>query len=140
MIQTKKGLSDVVTNVLIILLVLVAVFVVWTFVQPFIRGASSSVQGADQCLTVQIEPVSCATDGTVTVRRNAGSGQVVNFGIQATDASGASTVTRADRQINELESSTIRAPTGTTVRAFAVVRTDDPNGRTCAPSTTSVQC
>ena len=55
----KKGLSDVITTVLIILLTLAAVVLIWTFLQPTIKNSVSGVQGQSDCLTAQVEPINC---------------------------------------------------------------------------------
>lgn len=41
--MNKRGMSDIITNVLIILLVLVAIGIVWSFVAPTLRQASSGI-------------------------------------------------------------------------------------------------
>ena len=56
---SKRGLSDVVTTVLIILLVVASVVTIWAFIQPTLKNAGSSVQKGTVCLTNSIEPVSC---------------------------------------------------------------------------------
>ncbi len=53
----RKGVSEVVANVLIVLLVIVGVAVIWAVVKPTIQKASDTVQS--DCFTVQVEPQSC---------------------------------------------------------------------------------
>lgn len=57
--RNKKGLSDVVATVLIILLVVAAVSAIWLFIQPTLKGAGKGIQKGAICLTNTIEPVSC---------------------------------------------------------------------------------
>ena len=68
----KKGLSEVVTNVLIILLVVVAVGLLWRFVLPLLSG--DKLQQAGLCLEAKIEPTKCINYGAnlvnATVHRN----------------------------------------------------------------------
>lgn len=83
MINTKRGLSDIITNVLIILLVLVAVGIIWAFVRPAIQGGAQQVAGASDCLAVNVVPTACA-DGAgatwdVTLRRGAGSSNIDSY-------------------------------------------------------------
>ena len=66
MILNKKGLSDVVTTVLIILLVLAAVALIWGFLYPFFKGTGSQITGATSCMNLQMETVSCLSDGAAT--------------------------------------------------------------------------
>ncbi len=55
--KNKKGLSEVVTAVLLILLAIVAIAIVWGFVRLSLQNTGSQLTGA--CLTVDIEPISC---------------------------------------------------------------------------------
>ena len=57
--QNKKGLSDVVTTVLIILLVLAAVAAVWAFINNLISQGGSAVEAQGQCIGLKIEPAVC---------------------------------------------------------------------------------
>ena len=79
MINNKKGLSDIVTTVLIILLVAVAVAAVWAFVAPSLSGTGKQFTKTQVCISNIIEPVTCeelddaevsddkSTEGTGTV-------------------------------------------------------------------------
>jgi len=73
--MNKKGISAIVANVLIVLLVVAGVVLLWTAVRPTIEQAGEQV-GAD-CVTLDLEVVSCdVTANSVSVRRNAGSGDL----------------------------------------------------------------
>ena len=65
--QNKKGLSDVITNVLIILLVLIAIGIIASFVIPMVRNAGNQAQTVQDCLNVKVTPVSCklTTNGVI---------------------------------------------------------------------------
>ena len=63
MINNKKGLSDIVTTVLIILLVAVAVAAVWAFVAPSLSGTGKQFTKTQVCISNIIEPITCETDG-----------------------------------------------------------------------------
>ena len=67
----KRGLSDVVSTVLIILLVVAAVAAVWVFIQPTLRNAGGAVERGQVCISSTVEPVSCVKNGT--------SGYVVSY-------------------------------------------------------------
>jgi len=69
--SNKKGLSDVVTTVLIVLLTLVAIAILWSFLQPMFTRSGTKIQQAEACLTASLEVSSC-TVTSVTVKRNAG--------------------------------------------------------------------
>ena len=59
MIQNKKGLSDIVTTALIILLVAVAVAAIWAFVSPALRGTGIQFTKTQVCISNVIEPITC---------------------------------------------------------------------------------
>ena len=65
----KKGLSDIITNVLIILLVLVAITIIWFFIKPTIERGAGQLPGAGDCITLRLEPQRCAgaTSGSVVI-------------------------------------------------------------------------
>ena len=66
MIRNKKGLSDIVTTVLIILLVAVAVAAVWAFVSPSLRGTGTQFTKTQTCISNVVEPIECKIKGTST--------------------------------------------------------------------------
>jgi len=59
MINQKRGLSDVVTVSLIILLAIAAVVIVWTFLRPTLENTGKEIAGAN-CLNVEAKAISCA--------------------------------------------------------------------------------
>lgn len=77
---SKRGLSDVVTTVLIVLLTIVAIGILWSFLQPMFTSSGQKVQTQQQCLALSLEVTGCqsyyvsATAGktNVTVKRNPG--------------------------------------------------------------------
>lgn len=75
--MSKKGLSGIVTVILFILLILVAIGIVWAFLNPFIGEGASEVASVGDCLQVRLEATSCSgnspTDYNVTVSRGADS-------------------------------------------------------------------
>ena len=64
MITNKKGLSDVVTTVLIILLVVAAIAVLWSFVGPTINKAGNQVNQQTFCLVNSVDIQSCTHKGS----------------------------------------------------------------------------
>jgi len=71
-LKSKKGLSDVVATVLIVLLAIAAIVIVWGFVSPFIKGTTNQADIQSKCLTAEVVPVSCTTAGVVNVQWKAG--------------------------------------------------------------------
>lgn len=91
--MNKRGLSGVVTVILIILLVLVAIGIIWSAIRPPIQETGDRLSG--DCLTLNVEAVSCKPNGVnpnawdVTFRRNAGAGSLTGIKLIFTDDSGA---------------------------------------------------
>ena len=73
--MNRRGLSDVVTTVLIILFAIVAVAVVGGIVMNQINKAGKNIDKASVCTENVIEPVTCisnSTGSTVALRRTTG--------------------------------------------------------------------
>lgn len=77
--SNKKGMSDVVTTVLIVLLSLIAVTLVWTFLSPLILKSGADITRSQACMSVNLEVTGCKINSTgtqgvynVTVKRSAG--------------------------------------------------------------------
>ncbi len=70
MFRQKRGLSDVVTVTLIILLAIAAVAIVWAFVRSTLEETGKQITGA--CITTSAKLIgTClASDGGVTVRND----------------------------------------------------------------------
>ncbi len=66
MIKNRKGMSDVVTTVLVILLVVIAVGIIWVFVQKPIQQAGTQIGKATACTSSSLELLSCKKDGPDT--------------------------------------------------------------------------
>jgi hypothetical protein len=151
MINSKRGLSDIVTNVLIILLVLVAVGIIWYFVQPFIRQGAQGIEGSKDCLTISVTPLSCShntTSGnyTVVVNRDTGAGNLQSIKLIFGDGTNTKVITRTTT-MSEFESATYMltstdVPISATELSIAAVATvqNDPDGRTCDAKPTKVTC
>jgi len=90
----KKGLSAIITTVLLILLVLIMIFVIWLLIRNFTQSGGEQVPYSSQCLKIGVEPVKCiyanncsfnlGTGGEtaivgVTVRRNSESGTLAGL-------------------------------------------------------------
>src|SRR3989344_181788 len=61
--KNRKGVSEVVANVLIVLLVIVVIAVILSVVKPTIERTADTVQS--DCFTVQVEPQSCTSVAAV---------------------------------------------------------------------------
>jgi flagellin-like protein len=76
MINDKKGLSEVVTTLIIILLVLVAIGIVWVVVNKVLQSGTEQTEISAKCLLIDIKATAaqCTAAGicNVTYKRNAG--------------------------------------------------------------------
>ncbi len=134
MITNKKGLSDIVTTALIILLVAVAVAAVWAFVAPALRGTGTQFTKTSVCVSNTIEPITCKTTGptsaampsgkfpfTVQVRRTLTDGVAVptEYDVFVGDSGSQVKVTTKDTET----SATPPANVGQTTAAIKIPRT-----------------
>jgi hypothetical protein len=102
----KRGLSDVITTVLIILVVMVAMVVVWNFVRIFLQSSSISTSAYTTSISVSEQSIvvdPSARKVTALVGRGAGQGNVIGFMVGLTDTSGNKANARYNGTINELE-------------------------------------
>lgn len=58
----KKGLSDVITNVLVIVLVIAAIGILWAALKPTIQKGAESTEQAG-CFQIDLQPVTCVKNG-----------------------------------------------------------------------------
>jgi len=81
--MNKRGLSQVVTTVILILVILAAIVILWAAIRPTIQKASEQVTA--DCITIDLEVVSCSAGGTagvpvgqtgITVKRSSGGGDL----------------------------------------------------------------
>jgi hypothetical protein len=73
--MNKKGLSDVITTLIIIVLVIVAIAIIWAIVRPFIADSTDEVSLGKFTIALEIKSVSLdrdANSSTVSVKRNKG--------------------------------------------------------------------
>jgi len=80
MINNKKGLSEVVTTLIIILLVLVAIGIVWVVVNNILESGTQQTEISAKCLQIDVKATaaSCDVGGVcnVTYKRNAGGDEI----------------------------------------------------------------
>lgn len=148
----SKGLSDIVTTVLIILLVLAAVVIVWNFVKPTVNQVSQVEQTS--CLSLDIVPTKCtiatpvspATTAvaTVTYKVNSLGGAAKPASIKALMNDGTTVMTETTASVaDEFNTGTLTTTglyaVGDTVTVAAVMQGTSTQF-SCSPSTVSVKC
>lgn len=72
----KKGLSDIVTTALIILLVAVATAAIWAFVKPQLQGTGKQFTQTSVCISNSIDPVTCKVGADTAYIAGAGATDV----------------------------------------------------------------
>jgi hypothetical protein len=148
----KRGLSNLVATVLIILLALAAVALVWSFLQPSFENTGVKIDLGTQCLNVDIKPLSCTN---VTNSSGDINGSLVNVQYSNGDLSSViavvtwsddtTTVATHTGTLSELATTPVYVPqtrAGLTPKSASVaaVVTDGVNDQTCPESATKVAC
>ena len=80
-IKNKRGLSDVIATVLIILLAIAAIVIVWGFVSNYLGKAGEGIESQSACISVNAKPLNCVidtSDNNATVNIQLVSGTIVN--------------------------------------------------------------
>ena len=78
--KNKRGLSDIVATLIIILLVIVAAGIIWVVVRNVVQSGAEQVEFGQKCFQVNIQHVTVTntslTDYSVTLRRLAGGDEI----------------------------------------------------------------
>ena len=104
--DNKRGMSAVVTTLLIILLVIVAIGIVWVVVRNILSKGSDEVSIIGLSIDLEIQKISVSVDGNVldvTVKRNSGKGNLLGINFVISDGEN-SEVVRKDTNMSELDS------------------------------------
>ena len=146
----KKGLSDVISTVLIILLVLAAVGIIGSIVLKQIKGAGSKIETSLGCGDVELTPVKCsvAAGKIPTVLLSRGNDNVTMTGINLIFEDSASVTEIKLVPANELPEALATSSHTTTalvrdpakVTVAATIRSSDGKDNKCPASTTKVTC
>lgn len=137
--KNKKGLSDVVTTVVIIALALVAITVVWMVVQGLISSNADTINLRQECLQVGLEVSGLKVQGTnnvtVSVKRTSGSANLSGVKIYAYDASGNSNASRINESLSvgQSVSGVVQLASATKVSAVAFLKDNNGEDFDCSP-------
>lgn len=103
----KRGLSGVIVTLILILLVLVAVGVVWVVVQNILESGTERISLSQLTISMDVDSVNVEDNGDVkvTVRRNAGEGELTGVNLIVSDGQNEEVVERTG-SIDELEART----------------------------------
>jgi FlaG/FlaF family flagellin (archaellin) len=145
----KKGLSGVVTTVLIVLIGLAAVGIIAGFLLPAVQESSSQISSS--CFQIALTPSGCSIDPvsgevTVNVKRGPGSSSLEELRFVLTSAAGESEVSTqatTDDDLAELQTKAFTVtPTTVTpesVGVAPVVTNEAGEGKLC-PESVKVSC
>jgi hypothetical protein len=86
-ITDKKGLSNIIATVLIVLLALAAIAIIWGFLRKPLETTGESIDLASKCFLVEVEPTGCQTGDTnttsnVTVQLLSGEAHEITYSIK----------------------------------------------------------
>ncbi|MEK6908706.1 MAG: hypothetical protein AABX23_01495 [Nanoarchaeota archaeon] len=148
MFNSKKGVSEVVANVLIVLLVIVGIAVIWSVVKPTIDKGAAGIQA--DCFTVSVEPISCVPGSTegqwnVVVKRNPGAGEFDSVDLVFENANEetqkvVTTPVASDTTLSELSTLTVVGTTSSTFDAISVNTVVVSGGQLCQITTQPIDC
>lgn len=57
--NNKRGVSDIVVTILLVLLSLAAVAIVWAFIRGSIADTQSTIEQSQACMKLDLQPVAC---------------------------------------------------------------------------------
>ncbi len=144
--MNNRGLSDVISTVLIILLVLAAVIIIWFFVRPFLNNVGGQVTG--DCVTLNLEPLSCTnnlTGTSVQVKRNSGEANLKAI-IYLFEVNGEDRIRNVTSSLQQLETTSdflTSASIGGKPSKFTIagiVETSSGNRQTCPQYDPKIAC
>jgi len=103
----KKGLSEIVSTLIIILLTLVAIGVIWVVVQNVLRSGAEQIEVGQYSLDLEIKSVQIEGEDVtiVVVKRNPGEGEFIGINFIFSNGTD-SEIIRKDTTLNELDTKT----------------------------------
>jgi|SRR3989338_3369191 len=115
--RDKKGLSTIVTTLIIILLVIVAIGIVWVVVRNVLIGGVGRIDPATECLKLDMSVTQASCDSTavcsVTVKRNPGGKAIAGVKAIFSNSSKSGSIIDSAGDITELTSIPITATSTT---------------------------
>ncbi|GIU68270.1 MAG: hypothetical protein KatS3mg001_586 [Candidatus Pacearchaeota archaeon] len=115
--KNKRGLSAVVTTLLIILLTIIAIGIIWVVIRNLVEQGSEQIDITTQCAAIQLEfvsvnPVAGETGNyTVTLRRGAGGGDIGGVKVVLFNGTTSTGVLDFGSKINQLETKSAKLQT-----------------------------
>lgn len=137
----RRGLSDIVATVLIILLAIAAVVIVAGFVNRFIGQAGTSIDLSSQCLNVNVKPTACTSNSVMLQLTGDSSANVKSVVAVVKKADGTSTSELLPApEFLSTANVTISTSDGDEVTGAAIVQDEEGNVYTCDVSSDKLTC
>jgi len=149
--MNKKGLSDVVTTTLIILVAIIAVGLLWSVVRSSLQKTSEGIDTS--CISLEVAPVSCVNEtadgNNVSVKYQWARGEVnlasakFVFALDNGESFVYETTSLPSTVLDTKEVTMIKLPVGrkaSSVKVAGVVETSAGKKNTCDLSTVQVPC
>ena len=107
MVRNKKAMSQIVTTVILVVLVLVAIGIVWGVISNLIGDSSDDIDIGAKCLGITVNAVAvnntATTDYDVTLERNSESGDIGGVKVVLSSDSNSSAVLDAGVALTPLQ-------------------------------------
>jgi len=143
----KKGLSGIVTTVLVILLALAAVTIIASYILSTVSEGSSQIGAKEECTSLILEPSRCIVTGdtaTLNIKRLSGDAEVNKITAVFADGTGITTtssdLTGASNIPSQGETKSMSILSGATnsesVAIFATIITEQGQAQSCTESKT----
>lgn len=117
LLKNKKGLSTVITTLIIILLVFVAIGIIWVVVRGVIEEGAGEIEISSKCLNLDIRAIAVASTGAnnydVTLKRSAGGDEIAGIRIVVFNDTQSSGVITSEGNIEPLDTVTRNINAGT---------------------------
>lgn len=134
--KNNKGLSQVISIVVIVVLVLIAMAVIWGVYSGIIADQTSTATLANECTSIEVRPTNAVcTAGacTVTVERSSSGDDITGIKVIYTDDTGANNVTTVvgnieplgTKNINNVNTMLTGTVTNVDVSAYLTTETGD---------------
>ena len=106
--MNKRGLSGIITTLLIIVVVFIAVGLVWVVIQNVLTTGTEGINLDKTTTNLNVQQVSILGDNvTIKVERGSQGGEIVKVRFVISNESGSSDTIEKEIQINKLEQKTI---------------------------------
>jgi hypothetical protein len=146
----KRGISDIITTVLIILLAIAAVVLIWGFIKRPIEQGGQQIQASGDCFALKLKPTGCtivqngsSKNVSATIQWAEGNVNLKAIKFVVTDAKGATKVEDIDAtglKILETKSATINLGSldnsSLTLSAVGVIQPKNGEPTPCTTSQT----